>query len=104
MSLADQIGKDAPPPPPPADAEKERLQAWYDKVKKMHRWKRFAGIVGCCIAVIILLLGKYTDNPPTWAIPVGLVVAGLSWALFIYIIVDRWLWVKRNPYKPLPKP
>jgi hypothetical protein len=67
----------------------------------MHRWKRMVGVFGCLIGAMLTLFGRFRpDMAPAWAMPAGLAVIGLSWALFAWVIYDRWRWVKANPYRP----
>jgi hypothetical protein len=85
---------------PPADEEHQRRVAWITKVRKMHRNKRMIGLAGIILGAGLVAWSRFTPDAPSWALPAGFAVLGLSWVVFIYVIVDRWLWVKRNPYKP----
>jgi hypothetical protein len=91
-----------PPPPPPAPAPDDASRiAWITKVRGMHRYKRFAGFIGCILGAAVLLWAKYSpDQAPAWAMPVGFAVVGVCWLLFVFVIWDRWRWVRANPYKP----
>lgn len=81
------------------DQPPDSLQAWYAHVRNMHRWKRTAGFAGCAIAIGVLMWGKFQPDAPAWMVPVGVAIAGASFLVFIYVMVDRLRWVKKNPYK-----
>ena len=83
-----------------ADREHSERQAWIKKVRELHRNKRMAGFAGIMAGAGILLWWKYTPVAPDWAMWVGGGLLVLSWAVFIHVIVDRYKWVKKNPYRP----
>jgi hypothetical protein len=83
-----------------SDPEHERRTAWITKVRTMHRNKRMMGFAGITLGAALVVWARLSpDQAPPWTLSAGFGVLGLSWALFIYVIVDRWLWVKRNPYR-----
>ena len=87
--------------PPKPDPEHERRIAWIAKARGLHRNKRLVGFAGIILGAALVLWARQSpDQAPAWALTTGFAVLGLSWALFIYVIVDRWLWVKKNPYRP----
>lgn len=86
-----------------ADAELERRKAWFIKVRGLHRNKRMMGFAGIIAGAGILLWWKFTPAAPDWAMWAGGGLLAVSWAVFIYVIVDRYRWVKSNPYKPAAK-
>jgi|SRR5690606_9058354 len=89
--------------PPATDAEDERRTAWITKVRTMHRNKRMLGLAGILLGAALVAWARFSpDAAPEWALTAGFAVLGVSWLIFIYVIVDRWLWVKKNPYKPSP--
>lgn len=90
----------ATPASPPLDEEHQRRVAWITKVRNMHRNKRMIGLAGIILGAALVAWSRFTPDAPSWALTAGFTVLGVSWALFIYVIVHRWLWVKRNPYKP----
>jgi hypothetical protein len=79
--------------------EPETLQAWYAHVRSMHRNKRLAGFAGCAVAIGLLMYGKFTPGAPPWMTGAGLALAGISFALFIFVMFDRLRWVNKHPYK-----
>jgi integral membrane sensor domain MASE1 len=80
---------------PPPNSE------WVGVLRRMHRRKRTAGVFGCLIGALMMLFGHFRpDFMPAWAVPVGLAIVALSWALFGWVLYDRWRWVKANPYQP----
>jgi membrane protein YdbS with pleckstrin-like domain len=88
------------PQQPAVDPEHERRLAWINKVRTMHRNKRMIGFAGIVLGACLLLWWKFSADAPAWSMAAGWVVLAFSWALFIYVIVDRWRWVKKNPYTP----
>lgn len=88
--------------PPPLDAEHERRVAWITRVRTMHRNKRLLGLAGILLGASLVAWARFSPGQaPQWALTAGFAVLGVSWLVFIYVIVDRWRWVKKNPYKPL---
>ncbi len=87
----------------PDDPEREHRKAWFTKVRGLHRNKRMAGFAGIMAGAGILLWWKFTAAAPDWAMWAGGGLLVLSWLVFIYVIVDRYRWVRQNPYKPQPK-
>lgn len=86
-----------------ADPELAERQAWIKKVRELHRNKRMIGFAGIIAGAGILLWWKYTPGAPDWAMWAGGGLLVVSWAVFIYVIVDRYRWVKKHPYKPSAK-
>ncbi len=86
-----------------ADPERSERLAWIAKVRGLHRNKRMAGFAGTMAGAGILLWWKFTPAAPEWAMWAGGGLLVASWALFIYVIVDRYRWVKQNPYKAAAK-
>ena len=86
--------------PPPADEEHQRRVAWITKVRHMHRNKRMLGLAGIILGAALVAWSRLSIDAPPWASAAGFTVLGLSWVVFIYVIFDRWRWVKKNPYKP----
>lgn len=82
------------------DPEHERRLAWITKVRGLHRNKRMLGFAGIILGASVLLWWKFTPNAPDWGLWTGGGILALSWLVFIYVIVDRWRYVKNNPYKP----
>ncbi|MBI1361431.1 MAG: hypothetical protein GC155_14230 [Alphaproteobacteria bacterium] len=67
----------------------------------MHRGKRMAGVIGCLIGVVMMLFARFRpDLAPHWMLMAGLAVVVACWALFAWIMFDRWRWVKAHPYRP----
>ncbi len=83
-----------------ADPELAERQAWIRKVRELHRNKRMIGFAGVIAGAGILLWWKYTPGTPDWAMWAGGGLLAIGWAVFIYVIVDRYQWVKKHPYKP----
>lgn len=85
------------------DPEHAERQAWIRKVRELHRNKRMIGFAGIIAGACILLWWKYTPGAPDWSMWAGGGLLVISWAVFIYVIIDRYQWVKKHPYKPSVK-
>lgn len=81
----------------PTPGQTERM-AWVRKVRVLHRTKRLIGFAGIMLGASILLWWKFDAAAPEWALWTGIGVLLVSWALFIYVIVARYMWVKAHPY------
>ena len=82
-----------------SDPELAARLAWMGKVRRLHHVKRMIGFAGIVLGASAVVWWKLDATAPEWALWVGVGVLGVSWALFIYVIVARWFWVKNNPYK-----
>jgi hypothetical protein len=82
------------------DPSNDGRLAWITSVRRMHRNKRFAGYIGCCFGAAILIWGRFVAGSPAWAVPAGFAVVGVSWLMFVYVMVARYQWVKANPPPP----
>jgi hypothetical protein len=82
------------------DAEHARRLAWIAKVRGLHRNKRMIGFAGIIAGAGMLMWWKMTPGAPDWAMLAGGGILALSWLVFVYVIFDRWRFVKNNPYKP----
>lgn len=80
------------------ETERARVQTWIKQARGLHHNKRMAGFAGIIAGAGILLWWKFTPAAPDWALWVGGGLLALSWAVFIYVIIDRYNWVKKNPY------
>ena len=84
---------------PASDPEHSARIAWITQVRGLHRLKRMIGFVGIVLGAAILAWWKLDSAAPEWAFWTGLAILLLAWALFIYVIVSRYLWVKNHPYE-----
>ena len=82
------------------DSEHERRMAWVNKVRGLHRNKRMIGFAGIIAGAGMLMWWKMTPHAPDWAMWGGAGILAASWLVFIFVIFDRWQYVKKNPYKP----
>lgn len=85
--------------PQPDELEVARRIAWVSQVRGLHRNKRVGALMGCALAIAMMLWSRFAGGP-AWALPAGLAVVGASWAVFLFVMVDRYRWVKANPYRP----
>lgn len=81
------------------DPELANRLAWIEKVRGLHRNKRMIGFAGVMAGAGMLLWWKMTPEAPDWAMWAGGTILGLSWLVFVFVIFDRWRYVRNNPYK-----
>jgi len=84
------------------DVELAARLAWLNTARRLHRSKRLIGLVGVVLGACIVVWWKLDASVPDWGLWLGIAVLVVSWAIFVYVIVARWQWVKKNPYKPPP--
>jgi hypothetical protein len=85
------------------DPERDRRLAWITRVRSMHRSKRLIGMAGTILGAGLVLWVRFSpDQAPSWALFGGFGVLAASWLLLIYVIIDRWRWVRKNPYTAEP--
>ena len=83
---------------PSPDPEHGARLAWLAKVRGLHRIKRMLGFAGIILGASMLVWWKLDVSAPDWALWAGILILVSSWALFVYVILARYLWVKNNPY------
>jgi hypothetical protein len=81
------------------DPERAGRLAWISQVRGLHRNKRMLGFAGIIAGAGVLLWWKFTPAAPDWALWSGGGVLFASWLLLIFVIIDRYSWVKKNPYR-----
>jgi hypothetical protein len=89
---------------PQADPEAAAKAAWLEKARNLHRTKRLIGFAGAVLGAGFVLWWRYSTEAPSWAEPGGFTIVGLSIALILFSMADRYIWVKRNPYRSPPRP
>lgn len=87
-----------------ADPEDQHRIAWVAKVRGMHRNKRMLGFAGIVLGAALVVWARMSADAPAWALMTGFGVLAVSWLAFVYVIYDRWRWVRKNPYKAAPPP
>jgi hypothetical protein len=92
-----------PAAPAENDPEHAHRLAWIRKVRGLHRNKRMIGFAGIIAGAGLLLWWKFTPTAGDWAMWAGGGVLIVSWVLFVYVILDRYRWVKKHPYTPETK-
>lgn len=83
---------------PTSDPEQAHRLAWIKQVRGLHRIKRMTGFVGIVLGAAMLVWWKLDVSAPAWAMWTGTGILVVSWALFVYVILARYLWVKAHPY------
>ncbi len=77
-----------------------RRIAYVDTIRSLHKNKRLIGMFGCLIGVLILAWARFRAGAPSWELTAGLVVIGVSWALFAYVLYARTRYVRAHPFEP----
>lgn len=83
-----------------SDPEHAARMAWLGHVRKLHHTKRMLGFAGIMLGAAVLIWWKLDVSAPAWALWTGMGVLVVSWLLFVYVIIARYLWVKKHPYRP----
>ncbi len=82
------------------DPELAARLAWLGKARRLHHIKRILGLVGVVLGACLVVWWKLDPSVQDWALWLGIVILVISWALFVFVILARWQWVKQNPYRP----
>lgn len=77
----------------------KRRIAYIDAIRSIHPRKRAIGLVGCLLGIVILASAEFRDGAPHWELVAGLVVIGVSWALFAYVVFARTRYVRSHPFE-----
>lgn len=83
---------------PALDPDHAARLAWIKQVRGLHRTKRMLGFAGIILGAALLVWWKLDATAPAWALWAGTVILVVSWGLFVYVIITRYLWVKKHPY------
>ena len=84
--------------PSAPDPEHAARLGWITRVRALHRIKRMLGFAGIMLGAGIVVWWKLDATAPEWALWTGTAIRGASWALFVYVIVARYFWVRKHPY------
>lgn len=76
----------------------DRRKAWIVKVRGLHRNKRMACFASIMAGSGVLLWWRLTPLSPVWAMWCGAGLLAAGWLLLIFLMIDRYRWVKANPY------
>ncbi len=82
------------------DVELAARLAWINKARRLHHKKRVIGLAGVVLGACMVVWWKLDAAVPDWALWSGIGVLVSSWAIFVFVMVARWMWVKKNPYRP----
>jgi len=78
----------------------ERRLAYIEKVRSLHKGKRNAGFVGCLVGVVAMLFGRFRYSEfSEFLVWGGLGVVAISWAVFLYVSVQRANFVRAHPFE-----
>jgi drug/metabolite transporter (DMT)-like permease len=63
-------------------------------VRNLHAHKQTAGLLACVAGAVLMIWGRFSAGAPALAVPAGLALVVLGWALFAYVIVQRTRYVR----------
>jgi hypothetical protein len=89
-------------PPEFADALTAQRVEYVRQIRGLHADKRVAGFVACLIGALLLIWGRMRAGAPAFALPAGVVLIAVGWALFAYVIFARTRYVRTHPFQPKP--
>lgn len=78
-----------------------RRAAYADRVRAIGARVRPLGFIFCAIGVALLVWARFRG--PGALTPIGLTglaIIAVGWGIFVYVLVARTRYVRRNPYKP----
>jgi len=82
-------------------ADLTRKAAYLDRLRRLYSRTRFVGFVLCLVGILVLVWAKFRGPGPLSPLGIaGIVIVTAGWAIFVYVIVQRTRYVRRNPYKP----
>lgn len=80
--------------------ELNRQAAHIDRIRAIGRRTRIVGFILCLVGVMILVWARFRGPGALSPLGIGgLVTIAVGWGLFIYVLVARTRYVRRNPYK-----
>jgi hypothetical protein len=83
--------------------EMDRRGDYADRVRAIGRRTRIVGFILCLVGVMILVWARFRGPGALSAIGIaGLVTIAAGWGLFVYVLVARTRYVRRDPYKSEP--
>ena len=81
-------------------ADLQRRSVYLDTVRAQGRAWRTAGFIACLLGVMILVIGRYKLGAAPWLLWTGAGVVAVGWALFVYALARRLMWVRAHPFDP----
>ncbi len=63
-------------------------------VRSLHAHKQTAGMVLSLVGALLTVWGRLVPGSPQLAVPAGLTLVAIGWALFAYVIVMRTRYVR----------
>lgn len=75
-----------------------RRAAYADTIRSIGRRERGVGFVACLMGALLLIWGRTVEGAPPLAVGAGLVVIGVGWLLFVYVIIRRASYVRAHPF------
>ena len=76
----------------------DRQSAYLDTVRAVGRPARMAGVVCCLVGVLVLVVARFKLGGLAWMLWCGAGVVAAGWALFIYAVARRLLWIRAHPF------
>ena len=78
--------------------EGERIIAYIDHLRGLHRFERLVGLIIILIGVAIVVTSTYTPLPKM-AVLLAYAMLAAGWVVFFYVILKRTAWRKANPFE-----
>ena len=80
-----------------------RRAAYADHVRAVGAKIRPFGFILCLVGVVVLAWARYRGPGALSPVGIGgLAMVAAGWGIFVYVLVARSRYVRRNPYKPEP--
>ncbi|HVN01072.1 MAG TPA: hypothetical protein VMT68_12750 [Caulobacteraceae bacterium] len=80
--------------------DRSREVAYLETLRGLGRPQRTAGVFACLIGVIVMVLARYRFGGEPWLLWGGVAITATGWALFIYAVAQRLLWIRAHPFDP----
>ncbi|MGH6987685.1 MAG: hypothetical protein ACRED9_12725 [Caulobacteraceae bacterium] len=73
--------------------------AYIDHLRSLGRRARTAGFAVCLLGVLLLVIARSKALAPAWESAGAIAVIAVGWALLLYSIARRLLYLRAHPFK-----
>jgi len=80
--------------------DQSREAAYLETLRGLGRPERTAGVIACLVGVVIMVLARYRFGGEPWLLWSGVAICAVGWALFIYAVARRLIWIRAHPFDP----